>query len=511
MALMMTTIDTGNVRGVLCGNPLITVFKGIPYGAPTSGQNRFAPPQPAEKWTGERICDSFPDICYQPEMTPGIPFMDFFIKEFYPHRYPMSENSLALNVWTPAETPTEKLPVMVWIHGGGLSTGYGHEMEFDGEAIARRGVVLVTIQYRVDVLGWFAHPDLTRESPYDMSGNNWLFDQIAALQWVQRNIGAFGGDPANVTIFGQSAGGGSVVSHLISSKSNGLFAKAIIQSGSFGVAGDTRMSTQLSAGEAWGVKACEILSQSVVGLRAMSGLEAYQALKYAEENGAGPAPRQLIDPYLLPMSAAKAFATGQAKNIPLMVGSVSGDGGLFVEPDLKPDERKKHAIQMRLGQNADEFFTQFSLDGSGGKIADAIINAGPSLGDMAVALGQVKNGHLPSYVYYFDPFIPEHNIAPFVEDGLAYHSSEMWYIFGVLNRCWRRFDGRHFDLSQAMTDYWTNFAKTGNPNGSGLPKWPAFRADQQSMLRLNERRIIDESLQSDDLDRFFAFFHESLT
>jgi len=505
MALKTTTIETGRVRGAICGNPRFTVFRGIPYAAPTSGANRFAPPQPAEPWPGERLCHEFSDICVQPEVKPGMAFMNFFIQEFYPYNYPMSENSLCLNVWTPAESPEEKRPVMVWIHGGGMSSGYGHEMEFDGEAIAKRGVILVTINYRVDALGWFAHPALSQASTYGMSGNNWMLDQIAALQWVQRNISAFGGDPANVTIFGQSAGGMSVISHLISPRSEGLFAKAIVQSGSFGVAGAASMYQPLAEGEAWGVKACEILGKSVSDLRSMSGLEAHQALKYAEANGAGPMPRLLMDNYLFPASPAEAFASGKAANVPVMVGSVSGDSGLFPQPKLAPDELKRHTLSQQLGSRLDEFLSRYSLEGEGGVIADALLQAGPALGDKAVALGQSLHGKPPVFVYFFDPYIPEKNIVSFVQDGIAYHSAEMWYIFGVLDRCWRRFDGRHHDLSQHMTDYWTNFASSGNPNGSGLPCWPAFTSEQQQILRLNERRITDENVQSEAIDKFFAF------
>lgn len=509
MALKTTTIDTGRVRGAICGNPLYTVFRGIPYAAATDGANRFAPPRPAEKWDGERLCYDFPDICIQQTMTPGMPFMDFFIKEFYPYNWPQSENSLCLNVWTPAETADEKLPVMVWIHGGGLSTGYGHEMEFDGEAISKRGVILVTINYRVDVLGWFAHPELSKENPSGTSGNIWLLDQIAALEWVQRNISAFGGDPNNVTIFGQSAGGGSVVSHLCSPKSEGLFHKAIIQSGSFGVAGG-RGATSLEDAEAWGVRVCEILGKSISELREISGKAAFDAIKYAEENGAGPAPRTVIDGYTLLSEPAVAFAKGLVKNVPVMVGSVKGDAGLFAPRDLSGDELRKHAISSRLGENADGFFSKYPMDAAGTAIADDMERYSATLGDIAVAYGQDKNGHIPSYVYFFEPTIPERNIAPFVADGLAYHSSEMWYIFGVLGRCWRKFDGRHYDLSAAMTDYWTNFAKAGNPNGGSLPRWDSYTADLKSMMRFSEHGAEVKTDDFSNLELFLDYFHSVL-
>ncbi len=502
MAIVQTQVETGKVRGALCANPSYTVFRGIPYACQTSGANRFAPPLPAESWDGERVCDAFSDICFQPVHESGTPFADFFIKEFYPYQYPQSENSLCLNIWTPAESVDDALPVMVWIHGGGLGSGYGHEMEFDGEAIARRGVVLVTINYRVDVLGWFAHPDLSRESGHHGSGNLWLLDQIAALRWVQRNIANFGGDPANVTIFGQSAGGISVISHLISPLSEGLFAKAIIQSGSFAVGGGWPVAS-LAEGEAWGVKACEILGITVQALRDMTGQEAFRALHYAQDNGAGPMPRYLLGHAALPEAPDRAFALGLAKNIPVVVGSVTGDNSLFPQPDLKGQELLEHALESRLGSQSSDFLSQYPISDQGGDIARAIIQAGAKFGDIAVAEGQASNNHQPVFVYYFDTFIPGHNIVPFVPDGEAYHSAELWYVFGVLQRCWRRFDGRHYNLSQNMTDYWTNFAKQGDPNGNGLPSWPAYTQRHKAALRLNERRIESEDISNPLFNQYF--------
>ncbi len=511
MAIRTTRIETGAVRGVPCGNPLFTVFRGIPYAAPTEGANRFAPPRPPAPWEEERLCSDFPDLCFQPVLKPGTAFADFFIKEFYPCAFPMSEDSLRLNVWTPAASTADRLPVMVWIHGGGMSTGYGHEMEFDGEGLARRGVLLVTLNYRLDVLAWFAHPDLSLESGTGSSGNCGILDQLAALRWVHRNIASFGGDPDNVTIFGQSAGGSSVVSLLVSPRSEGLFSRAIVQSGSYGTAGENRLSATLAEGEAWGEKACGLLGKSVDDLRALSGEEAFKALKWAERHGAGPAPRHLSDPYLFPVDPVRAFATGAARDVPILVGSVGGDRALFAEPEHPIREQKRRALRSRLGRRTDEFLARFPLDGEGGRIAAALLEAGPRVGDLAIAHGQFRNGHAPVYLYFFDPHVPGHNAASFVPDGMAYHSSEMWYLFGVLGRCWRRFDGRHHDLSEAMADYWTHFARTGDPNGNGLPSWPAFHPDAPAMIRLDERRICTEDLRDPALVEFLDFLHDDVS
>ena len=227
MPLRQTTIRNGIVQGVPCGNPKYTVYRGIPYAASTAGKNRFRGPQPPKSWEGVRVCDTFSEICMQRSGPFGMPFADFFRKEFYPVPMEAGDDCLKLNVWTPAQNEEERLPVMFWIHGGGLGSGYGHEMEFDGEALCKEGIVLVTINYRVNYFGFFAHPDLSAENEQGVSGNYGMLDQIAALKWVQENVAAFGGDPNNVTIFGQPAGGGSVISHLCTGATDGLFHKAI--------------------------------------------------------------------------------------------------------------------------------------------------------------------------------------------------------------------------------------------------------------------------------------------
>ncbi len=508
MAMKQTIIETGAIRGRVGGNQNCTVFCGIPYAAPTSGASRFMPPQPAAAWEGVRDCTEFGPICIQGVMFAGMPFSDFFIKEFYPYNWPQGEDSLVLNVWTPAETTDEKLPVMVWIHGGGMSAGYGHEMEFDGEAICKRGCILVTINYRVDVLAWFAHPELTAQSPLGMSGNLGLLDQNYALQWVQRNIAAFGGDSGNVTIFGQSAGGGSVTNHLVMPMSRGLFHRAIIQSGSGGASnlgsryGDTdgENGIDLDACERWGIKACETLGKTVAELQAMEAQECFAALKKAEE-AIGPCPRHNYHAIHFP-NAAVAFNNGRGMNVPVMVGSVAGDGGMF------PAQDNESYLKRMLHQHFDAFAERYPMDGQGGAIADAMQKVGTS-GDLAVGYARAACSQANTYLYYFDPVIPEKNIIEFVKDGEAYHSAEMWYIFGVLGRCWRRFDGRHYDLSQTMTDYWTNFARSGDPNGNGVPVWPAYTVDGGETQILNERYIHTEERMSADIETYFSFLHEA--
>ena len=222
-----TTVENGKIKGIPCGWPSITVFYGIPYAAPPVGDLRWKAPQPAVGWEGVRDCARASAKCWQLGVGKG----SFFEHEFYPYEEEMDEDCLYLNVWTPAQSTEERLPVIFWIHGGGFMTGYGHSAHFDGEHFARQGVILVTINYRLNIFGWMVHPELDAESPEGVSGNYGLLDQIAALKWVSRNIRAFGGDPDNITIAGQSAGAACVQSLICSPLAKGLYAKAIMQSG----------------------------------------------------------------------------------------------------------------------------------------------------------------------------------------------------------------------------------------------------------------------------------------
>ncbi len=466
MPIRQTKISTGVVQGVACGNPRITVFKGIPYGDTTGGANRFCPPKPPKPWDGVRVCDTFSEICMQRSGPFGLPFADFFRKEFYPFEQKAGDDCLKLNVWTPAETTEDKLPVMFWIHGGGLGSGYGHEMEFDGEALCKEGVVLVTINYRVNYFGFFAHPDLSAESPEGVSGNYGMLDQIAALEWVQENIKAFGGDPDNVTIFGQSAGGGSVVSHLSTERTDGLFHKAIIQSGSFGVM-SYAMTTTLKDAQDWGVKVCDYLGKTVEDLRQMPVEAFYDAVAEAEQV-VGPFPRQCIDNVLYKEAPGMALLKGHMKNVPIITGAVKGDTGLPMSASLDWLE--------------------------GIPVENMVI-----LGDAAIGCKQAQEGRIPAYVYFMDAYIPDGDEYHFVPDGEAYHSAELWYVFGTLNRCWRHFDGRHYDLSYAMIKYWTNFAKTGNPNGDGLPVWDPVTKESETRLYMSENDIRPEKIDYMDI------------
>ncbi len=503
MPLRRTTIATGAVEGVPGGLPTITVFRGIPYAAPTSGANRFRPPQPAAPWTGVRRCDAFPAICWQDRVPEAVPFGRFFRKEFYPVDYERSEDSLALNVWTPAQNQGERLPVMVWIHGGGYGSGYGHEMEFDGEALAKRGVVLVTIQYRLGCFGFFAHPVLSRTNPSGTSGNNGILDQVAALRWVRDNIAAFGGDPGNVTIFGQSAGGGSVLSHLASPLSEGLFQRAIVQSGTFLIQ-TTEFGHTLEKAEAWGFAALASMGRTLDEALAMPAAELLSAFG-AAERAVGPAPKLNLDGYVFDLPIASAVRRGRLKDVEILTGSVAGDAGLGMRVMDRAGDPAAASLRFRFGPDgAARFLAEHPLEKDGAAIV-AALDASASHGDALLADAQARNGKKPAYAYFFDATMPGANESGFVPEGHAYHSAELWFVFGTLDRCWRRFDGRHHDLAAAMQDYWTNFARSGDPNGPGLPAWPAYDPASPRMLAFNEKGVGTIPATTKEIDAYLAF------
>ena len=406
MALLKAKTRFGDVSGIPCGYTAYSVFKGIPYAAPPLGHLRWAAPADPEPWEGVKHCDTFSPKAMQAKDQHG----SFYQKEFFPVQEPMSEDCLYLNVWTPADSPGEKLPVMLWIHGGAYMHGYGHEIEFDGEAFCKRGVILVTINYRLGAFGYFAHPELSKANEKGVSGNYGLLDQIHALKWVSRNIEAFGGDPGNVTVFGQSAGGGSVISICSSPLAEGLVHKAIIQS-----AGGVR-----TLGGAYSLEEAEkfgafIVEHSGLAWKDFQKLPAEEVLaKAAAANADFKSEFRLrlipcTDGFILPRDPGAVIAEGAHLPIPYMTGWVSGDDRLFGD------------------HGATEWI-------------------------------KLKNGDMPLFVYRFN-----HN-PPGDDDAGAFHSSELWYIFGTLQRCWRPMSGKDYDLSLCMTDHWTSFAKTGRPN-----------------------------------------------
>lgn len=470
-------VESGLLAGTVGADPAIRVFKGVPFAAPPEGDLRWRPPQPPIAWEGVRRADAFGPICPQ-----FIPAPDtFYGREFYLTEEPQSEDCLYLNIWTAARAPGEKRPVMVWFHGGGMIEGSGSLASFHGEALARKGVVLVTVNYRLGVFGYLAHPELSAESAQGVSGNYGLLDQIAALRWVQRNIAAFGGDPANVTIFGQSAGSISVSLILTSPLARGLCHRAIGQSASafltmFGV-------PTLAQAEESGVRyAASRQAPTLRDLRALSA-QALLGKSRAEYQAIGCRP--IVDGWAAPDSPAKLVAEGAGDAVSLMVGATANEfTTLFGDGPLSLADYRREAEQA-YGERAAEFLRLYPAgsDEEAQRARLASAAEGMFTGMRLWAKMQVVHGRPQPYLYYFDRRLPGRNSAFYG----AFHSSELYYVFGTLastDRPWEEVDAKLADL---MTSYWANFAARGDPNGPGLPAWPAFDPQRDEVMELGAK------------------------
>ncbi len=473
----------GAVAGLNTATEGVAVFKGIPYAAPPVGELRWRAPQPPKPWEGVRVCDTFAPAAMQ-GVRAGLD--TFYGKEFPdPEGLQFSEDCLYLNIWTPAKAPGEKLPVMMWIHGGGNMGGYSYEPEFDGEALAAQGVVYVSVGYRLNVFGFMAHPELTVESGCGSSGNYGHLDHIAAARWLQENVDAFGGDPDNITMLGQSGGAHDVQVMATSKAFEGVIHKGIGQSG--GGAASMMGAIPLAEGERLGLKIQEAAGcANIAELRALPP----EAIQMATKK-LGFGLMQLgsvIDNYVVFGDTSEMLQQGKARNIPLMIGCCSHEGGRMGPP---PGTRQTlemfnrtidrsfplAADKMRriYGVTSDDEATDFSRD----TMADGMV-----YGYQLWAKRQAATGKIPAYVYLFDRALPDENGLP-SEEG-AFHSAELWYMHGTLGRCWRKMTDTDYRLSDEMVRYWANFARTGDPNGKGLPVWTPYSNEVQNTMVLGD-------------------------
>ncbi len=450
-------LDSGLISGVAGSDAAVRVFRGIPYAAPPVGKLRWRAPQPVAPWDGVLKADQFGAMCMQSAFRGPNPAAN-------PPK--ISEDCLFLNVWTAATSASERRPVMVWIHPGGYQTGSGSAPGYDGEALARKGVVLVTINYRLGVFGFFSHPELSKESENHASGNYGLMDQVAALQWVQKNIAGFGGDPKRVTVFGDSAGSSSISNLMGSPSAKGLFQRAVGESGAW--MGISLAPTRtLADAEQAGIKMAEALhARSLEDLRAIS---AEDLLKGGR--GGGP----VIDGWFLPEDVRTVFAEGKQNDVPLLSGSNKDEGTFFLQPTTA--EKFIERSRARFGDQADALLKLYPAGSDEEANASQLAAFRDELAFVmrVWARAQTKTGRSKAFLYYFT-HEPPPPVGSTSRGGLgsgATHGAEAQYIFQNLlgSRAWTDLDHQ---VSDTLSSYWVNFATKGDPNGKGLAKWPAF-------------------------------------
>ena len=487
------TVAEGVAAGVPSDRgPSVWVYRGLPFAAPPVGDLRWRPPEPPSGWTGVRDASAAGPSCIQANtQASNAAFYDAGVEE-------TSEDCLYLNVWTAASSGNA-LPVLVWIHGGGLRIGNGADSSYDGAALAGRGAVVVTINYRMGALGYLAHPLLSEESPHGASGNYGVLDQIAALQWIQDNIAAFGGDPGRVTIFGESAGSWSVKYVTASPLAAGLVHGAIGQSGSnFGPEG----SIPKAVAEAGGGRFAEALlgEGTEVTLAAMRAASAEDVLGVPM-----PLSRATVDGWVFPASIYEIFAAGDQMDIPVIVGSNADEGTMFTPPEISP-EGYRARLEGQFGELADEFLETYPAGGGDEAWASQVdIFTDMTFGwEMRTWARMMDTVPSDAYLYFFSRKPPTAEGDPFAHYG-AYHTAEIPYVFdnfGVsesphADRAW---DDTDRELSNVLASYWVNFAATGNPNGEGLPEWPAFDADVDEALEIGDTIQVRAGVRKARLD-----------
>jgi para-nitrobenzyl esterase len=467
-------------------------FKGIPFAGPPVGDLRWREPQPAKKWPGVRKADEFGPRCMQ-RTGPGA---DYWFRS-----NGMSEDCLYLNVWTPAKSSRERLPVLVYVFGGGFQNGDGSEPRYDGANMASKGIVAVTVNYRLNIFGFFAHPELTKESPNHASGNYGFLDQAAALRWVRENIAAFGGDPRKVTIAGESAGSISVSALMASPLSKGLINGAIGESGAListlppRALADTEKDGEQFAGTAG--------ASSLKALRAMTAAQ----IQEASAKGPGMRFRPNLDGYFLPKLLKDIFAAGEQSKVPLLAGSNTEEQGARAVLGTNPPapENFANAVKKLYGARADEVLKAYAAN-----TPEEVLQAATDLAS-ARFIGhgtwkwtelQMQTGGKPVYRYmyarprprYTPPDGPAQPAAPpaattptgpVIPRGAA-HSAEIQYAMGNLpldkRYAWEPDD---FKVSEVIQGFFLNFIKTGNPNGPGLPQWPAYTSPGYQRMRID--------------------------
>jgi para-nitrobenzyl esterase len=464
--------EQGTARGKTLNQGKVKAFLGLPYAAPPVGDLRWRAPQPPASWTGERDATNYGARCAQNQVFDDMVFQD---RE-------ASEDCLFLNVYAPVDaTSKSKLPVLFWIHGGGFAGGASSEPRHNGDFLPLKGVVLVTINYRLGVFGFLVTEDLAKEAS-GASGNYGLLDMVAALQWVKSNIQEFGGNPDNVTIFGESAGSAAVSTLMASPMAKGLFHRGIGESG--GAMGEGLLDYQPLAARAKsdGEWVAQTGAKSLKDLRGMSTAEILEAAKTRGMVGFGPD----IDGRLLVEPVRETYAAGRQAHVPLMAGWNRDEGSFLVTGGMTAEKFKGMAAGM-FKERAEEFLKLYPSENDQQATRSAIDFGS----DQFIAFGtwkwleaHRKTGESPVYRYHFELAAPPSKFHP---GSFAFHSDDIEYVFGTLDTrpgaVWRAEDRK---LSDQMMDYWTNFAKNGDPNRRGLPEWPNY-GEGDPLIHLDSR------------------------
>ena len=512
--------EAGLVEGVPAVDPAITVYKGIPYAAAPTGALRWRPPAPPIPWTGVRKADRFGSVCPQAQA---------------PHAtLPMSEDCLFLNVWSGASAATERRPVFVWIYGGGFSGGTGSSSEFDGESLARKGLVVVTFNYRLGALGFLATPELSKESGHEASGNYGLLDDVALLKWVHTNIAAFGGDPGRVTIAGQSAGAGSVGFLSISPLARGLFQRSIAESHArYPQDPELRYLSvswrPLKTAESAGVRfAAARGAHSLQELRAMPWERLVVDGSVVDEDvdtGSSAKPplfRPVVDGWVIPLTYSQTYVRGTQNSVEFLAGNNLDETGAVPETafaslrseaatDVRPGSPHPNvtlkdyvsAAQRKFGPMAEEFLRLYpaTTDDEAARANNAAARDDSRVSTYLWGTQWLRHGKLPVYTYFWTHRPP----GPGHDRRGAYHGSEIAYVFDnpPQDGSWTDEDRR---IANIMSSYWAHYAATGNPNGPGLPAWPAYDPKSPQVMELGDAFApisVAEPAQLDFWRRFF--------
>jgi para-nitrobenzyl esterase len=499
-------IDSGWIAG---SGTTVRAYKGIPYAASTAGELRWKPPQPPKPWKGIRVARTFPENCPQMPIVPG----------------PQSEDCLGLNVWTPARAPSDKLPVMVWIHGGGFQIGASSQSAYDGEPLAAQGVLLVTINYRLGIFGFLAHPALNQESPQGVSGNYGLLDMVAALEWVKRNIAVFGGDPGNVTIFGESAGATAVCLLMVTPQAEGLFQKVISESAAwmFGPVSHLKESwygrvPMMLFGEKLGTDLAALRSKSVAEI--MKTLPPPMNRSEAADRGEAYLP--VVDGWVLPDDPARLFPAGKFHHAALLAGTNADEGTLLGGPRVRSIAQLHKWAQDKVGPRADTLLSLYPAATD----ADAYTAAVQATGDLTFLYGTrsvlraASHANPQAFQYQFTRV---NGVGRRIKWG-SFHASEIAYVFetlpdsvygtgpelfGDFSVDADTYNQQDAKLSEAMSQAWVAFAKTGSPNGPGLTLWPRFSAGKENYMEFGDRIVAKQALHQSQID-FMSDYSEGL-